>query len=229
MSDLATLAARMYPPANAEATPAPEAPPQSDLAARMYPAKSEDPEAAPEPAPVSVDELVQREPTAGEAFYTQHGGSETPPETYNAMLAERFDGLEYRARHDGNEADSQALSEGRREAAALMHELQVTKPEAQELTRTLGNWMHKPALDEDANWDNKLTTLGALEKEWGRDTQARIRLAQRTAAEACKRMPWLADLLESGAGNDIKLIKHFAEIGLRKARKASKVGGNRNG
>ena len=218
------MAARMYPDLAARSEPKPaEAPTTEDtVAARMYPA--EPPAAPAEPEAVTVDELVSRELSAAEALYSQGGHVPETPEAYSTVLGERFDQFEQQARYDRNEEDVQSLAEGRREAAALMHELQVPREEARELTQTLGDWVTKPALDENANWDNKIKSLRSLEEEWGRETQARVQLAQRTAEEACKRMPWLADLLASGAGNDPKVIKRFAEIGLRQARKGRQRG-----
>lgn len=181
-------------------------------------------------AQLSVDELVNQDQTLAQRLYGDGSMRPDSPEGYDSTLAGgAFDRLEQQARVEANQEDVQALAEGRKGAAAVMHEFGVPKEEAGEIVRELGSWHQRAPLSEDANWGRKVKALGELEKEWGRETHARIELAKRTAAEACKRMPWLADLLKAGAGNDPKLIKRFAEIGLRQARRASKVGNNRNG
>lgn len=244
MTDTDELAARLYPDMAKPAEPAvpplriaemPEPaatdsdPTPADGRGMDFHADAVDEPQAPGDAPLTVDELVSQEQTLAQRLYGDGSARPDTPEGYVSMLGETFGTLEHQARYDGNEEDTAALAAGKRETAALMHELQVPRNEARELTQALGDWHQRAPLSEDANWDRKVKTLGELEKEWGRETHARIELAKRTAAEACKRMPWLADLLKAGAGNDPKLIKRFAEIGLRQARRASKVGNNRNG
>lgn len=215
-----SLADRMYP-ATAETPPA-SAPPADTPAAEGEPTPTQPDLHADAERPteqVSVDDLVDAEQDVAERLYAQGGAVPDEPGGYQHALGERFDDLEHDARHDAREEDIASLAAGRAETAAMLHELQVPTGEAAELTRTLGDWFAKAPMDEDANWEAKAQTIDQLEAEWGQEAQARVALAQRTSAEACKRLPWLGDLLRSGAGNDPKLIKAFAEIGLRQARR----------
>ncbi|MFT3756661.1 MAG: hypothetical protein QM769_12085 [Pseudoxanthomonas sp.] len=109
-----------------------------------------------------------------------------------------------------------------------MAELRVPKQEAHEIAQVLANhseaygagkWDEVTDDDLDAGRDQVERQLRA---EWGKDYTARIALAQRVARQAAKRAPWLGDLIKGPAGNDTKLVKHFAEIGLRQARRARK-------
>ena len=242
----ASLEARMYPnlakPTDApafeigasKATPSAKAPaaqspaaPQPTMAERLYPdVNTQAPvaEAAvrPEAVQVSVEELINAEQSLAERMFAAGRPVPEAPEGYQHPLADGFDVLEADARESQNAEDIQALAAGRQEVAALMHELAVPKDAARELSRTLSDWHGRDAMTEDQRWDAKADTLDALQKEWGKEASARIKLAQQTAEEACKRLPWLNDLLRSGAGNDPTLIRRFAEIGLRNARRAKR-------
>lgn len=220
-----SLAARMYPnEAQASAAApasAPKQPRPDDLAARMYAANGDALPASPTvPSAVTVDELIAREQDAAESLYAAGGPVPESPEGYNGELGGAFDRLEFQARYDQDEADIAALAEGREQSAALLHELAVPAQEAGEITRTLGEWHGREALPEGELLDAKGRAIDQLEREWGPEAAARIELAQRTARDACKRMPWLSDLLARGAGNDPGLIRTFASIGLRNARRS---------
>lgn len=224
-----SFADRMYPstaptagpaaPA-ATGTPSPSAEPadpvrQSDTA----PAQVGDSQGAAS-TQLTVEDLLAQEQSPAQRMYADGSYRPDTPEGYDTTLGSTFEPLQYQARYDARTEDVQALAEGRKEAAAMLHELQVPTEEARELTQTLGDWFQREPQTEDQRWDAKERAIATLEKQWGKETHARVKLAQQTADEACKRLPWLADLLRSGAGNDPKLIQHFAEIGLRRARKA---------
>ncbi|MCR6661662.1 MAG: hypothetical protein NVV60_00580 [Luteimonas sp.] len=171
-------------------------------------------------APTSVDELVGRELSLGDQMYADGGIRPDTPEGYGHAVASGFDSLEFAARSEGNAEDVAALAEGKTLAGQLMHELQVPTAEAGEITRTLSGWYARGELTEDQRWDQKADTLDRLREKWGKDTDARIELAVRVSAQACKRLPWLGEILRAGAGNDPAIIERFAEIGLRQARRA---------
>jgi hypothetical protein len=195
--------------------------PEKTLAEVMYPTPTEP---ASEPAPpaieaVTVDELVAQDLPQGGALYADGGERPADPAGYDSKLGDGFNALEYEARYDGNAEHVQALADGRRDTAAVLHELQVPIEQAGELTRSLTEWHQREPQDEDTLQARQDDTRAQLQQLWGRETEARIALAQKTAIEACKRLPWLAPLLAKGAGNDPALIKRFAEIGLRQARR----------
>ena len=209
-------AAAMYP-SMAKTEAAPQVPSTTEATA------TESDEYQPPEGQIFVADLVDQELSAGDRLYAAGGPVPESADAYDAQLGgAAFDRLEYQARYDQNEADIAALAEGRQQSAAYFHELGVPLNEAGEIARSLAAWTARDALDEGALLDGKAATLAQLEREWGTETSARIELAQRVAKEASKRMPWLSDLLGSGAGNDPALIKKFAEIGLRNARRAKR-------
>ena len=218
----ASLADRMYPNEAKQDKPyTPNADTNDPVQARRERARVQagEPVEPTRSDSTTVDDLVGREQSMADRMFADGATHPDSPQGYDHTLGEAFDALSQDARYDDNEEDAAAVAEGRRETAALLHELQVPKGEAGQLVRTLRDWHGKAPKDQDALWDSKATTIDTLTKEWGKDATARVELAQRTAREACKRLPWLADLLASGAGNDPKLIKQFAEIGLRQARR----------
>ena len=89
-----------------------------------------------------------------------------------------------------------------------------------QLSIVFRDWHLRDEADEDSKHRAADTAFEQLEKEWGKETGARIELARRVAADAIKRMPWLGALLDKGAGNDVRLIRMLADIGLRKARRS---------
>lgn len=170
--------------------------------------------------PLTVDDLVNLELSDAESLYADGSTRPEEPNGYQLPLGDAFDLLEREARTEQHAEDVAALALGREQAAALLHELQVPTAEAGEIARTLGGWYRREPQSEDQRWDAKEVTTEALQKQWGPQANARVALAQQAAADACKRLPWLGPLLAAGAGNDPALIKHFAELGLRQARKA---------
>lgn len=228
-----TLADRMYP--SMAKTPAAPVPPADSPAAeapsspaKLPPSGVTVPEGLRQKLPdppervveqLTVDALIDAE-DIGEAELSGAAVVPDEPSGYDARLGEVFDSLQTAARHDGQEDDAAALMEGRAATRELLHELQVPATEAGEIARTLGAWHGREPLTEDQRLDAKDRTIAQLEAKWGATAEARVQLARKTAEDACRRLPWLADLLRAGAGSSPELIEQFAQIGLRQARKA---------
>ena len=174
------------------------------------------------PADMTIEELVAAGDPIATAMYGDGGQVPDTPSGYDAPLAGAFDGIEHDARWDGNEDEIAACMTGRRDAAAALHDMRIPAHEATLLASTFREWHLRDDAGEDAKHNAADAVFEQLEREWGRETGARIQLAQRTATEAAKRLAWLADLLNKGAGNDPRLIKTFADIGLRNARRAKR-------
>ncbi len=228
-----SLSARMYPSMQTTAAPAPAPVPakvEPAPATAAEPAKPaedvHDDTASPiGPPQLSVDELVNAEPSLAERMHSGDAGIRPDTrEGYAHALDGGFSALEQQVREVKDQEAQAALLQGRADTAALLHELEVPTKEAAEVSRVLGEWHGREALSEDQKWDEQDRTMEVLRKEFGRSTEARIVLAQEAAKKACLRLPWLADVLAKGGGNDPALIKRFADIGLRQRRKSvSKV------
>lgn len=215
-----TLADRMYASATKVERPhnitPPSAAPVPDSATAS---------ADPAPEAPSLDSLVDREPTQAERMLEQAAVVPDSPSGYDRALGAGFDAIEQAARESSDPEEIKALAEGRKVAGELLSEFGVRGDEAREITGTLSEWHGKLAsgyqMSDDVLDDSGNRAETELRGEWGKDYNARVTLARRTAAEAMKRAPWLRDLIErTPAGNDPKLIRHFAELGLRNARKA---------
>ncbi|QSX75744.1 hypothetical protein HIV01_004255 [Lysobacter arenosi] len=248
------IASRLYPnqaSANTGSAPPKTLPPGSsdqrqDLAFRMFPSMG----ATTDPisdaqngsqAPALTDhqlspaEALSADESLSERMYADGGPVLDSPEAYSgAALGATFDQLEHQARHDGNEPDAQALAEGRREASALLFEWSVPADHAHEIAMELSAWHDRWMRDElpstDQIVENGAKALSELRKTWGSQFDANLAFARTAYQQASKRLPWLADLVDSGAGNSAVLIKQFAAIGRRQARAArtgQKQSGNR--
>lgn len=138
-------------------------------------------------------------------------------------LAGQFDGLMQNVDSD----DRVLLIEGRAAAAELLLELQVPVQASREIASTLGEWSARlhagTGHDEETLARNVESSLATLRADWGNDFDAKLALARRAFEHAAKKAPWLRDVVEAGAGNDAKLIKHFADIGLRQAKRTRKA------
>lgn len=171
---------------------------------------------------MTIEELVASGDPLANAMYADGGQVPDTPSGYDAPLAAAFDGIEHEARWNGDKDEITACMTGRRDAAAALHDMRIPAHEAAQLSAAFREWHLRDDAGEDARHRAADATFEQLEREWGRETGARIQLAQRTAAEAAKRLPWLAALLDKGAGNDPRLIKTFADIGLRNARRTKR-------
>ena len=233
MSTPDDLAARMYPAATSTPPPAAHdgsAPPADGLATPAAGSSIPDTGAAHvELSRVPLDqfapdeiELMDRDPSVADALYGDGGIRPDTPGGYAHALDGGFAALERDAREAGDQVAVVALAEGRKVVAELMHELAVPTGEAKQIASAMGAWHGRELTDEQVE-DLGERAISELRAEWGKDFPAKVRMAQRAAAEATRRAPWLRDLWRTGAGNDPALIRHFAEIGLRNARKARRA------
>lgn len=181
--------------------------------------------APPAPSAAEIDraiaELVERPLSDGEQMASQAVQAGDP----TRHLGAAFDALETEARTAGNAEDAAALAEGRQVAAQLMAEFEVRQDEARQLVGALSKhhatYMDQGEIDADTVERVNADALTKLRAEWGRDFDARLALARRAAAAAMAKAPWLDELIRNtAAGSDPALIRHFADIGLRQARKA---------
>lgn len=250
-TDNATLAARLYPdlpastesltvapaanaqgstatttapaqgaaPANAGAVSAASTPPANAAAGSVSPA---DPVAAVPTINQQVDELVGRELSLAERL---HGAGQgfTDTTAAESAIGMKFEPL----MADADDADRAALREGHKAAAAALVDFGVGASDANEIAGTLSRWDERVQADRlpdlDTLHQQRDSGLDTLRQEWGEDFDAKLELARRTCHEAEKRMPWLAGLIDAGAGNDLDLIRRMADLGLRQARKARRA------
>ena len=220
-----SLATRMYPEEKPPAVNA--APAKCTISERMYPTKSgteaalHAPAEADSPEQRSVDDLVNEvESLAGRMY-----GNQTTVETavYDAKaLNQAFNGLQQHYREMESQHDVAALAEGRAQTAVLLAEMAVPVEVAHDISSGLSTWHGREPLDDMQVAEYRSKTETTLKAEWGPKYEANIKLAQAAGAEAMKRLPWLRDLFETGAGNDPKIIRHFARIGLKNARRAKR-------
>lgn len=175
-------------------------------------------EPPPEPGQLTVEEVVTHESQSQAERLLQ---PEDAPEgtDYAPALGSTFDRLDYQARYDGNQADIDAFAEGKRQAQIVLADMRVPVREAADVAHALHDWHQRGPLADDALDALRIATVKSLSDEWGVRYDANVRLAQQAAKEAMRRMPWLAGLFDGGAGNDPALIKRFAAIGLRNARR----------
>lgn len=231
-----TLASRMYPAKPVTTSP----PPPAARAGLVMPptgnatqaAGTSSPDKLPPVSDAQVDqmirdgwftpeaaELVAREVPIEERMEEAAAIRPETPEGYAHTIDPGFDALEQIARDEHNAADIAALAEGRQAAQALLHELAVPTRQAKDVVAALSGWHTRELTDEQVE-DLGDRAVAELRAEWGKDYDAKLAIAKRTASEATRRAPWLQDLWRTGAGNDPALIRHFAQIGLRNARRA---------
>lgn len=227
-TDPSTLAARLYGNTAPETdSPAPQAPPTAAPA----PEPPKPPVAAQEPRQaqpsVTVDDLVHAELDHGERIYSMGGQVLEDAAQYDGrILAGTFEPLEGQARVSNETADAEALAEGRRQTAALLHEWSVPVHEAQGIASELRDWHERlvkgSVPDAEQVEQDRERTTALLHREWGSRCAANLALARQAYESAARRMPWLRDLMEAGAGNSPQILRHFAAIGLRNARRAAR-------
>lgn len=204
----------------------------SRAAAVMYPdlAKAEapaivNPEAgtAAEPArdaPIEASDEAEAESFA-ERLYPEDG---TPPEggDYGPLVNDAFDTLERQERQapELSEENLVALREGRQQVQATLQEFGVGAPGAKELSGTFARYRELPMSDEALAVAN-VRCVQELQEAWGSKYAQNLAFAKAAYQEASKRIPWLAAEGENGAGSDPRVIKQFAAIGRRLAKRAS--------
>ncbi len=243
MTTDADLAALMYPSMN-DPTPEAAVPVVNALtqnlehaegrlltsAERMYGDSN-----APQPLPeVTVEQLTAEPLSAADLMYPDGGKALESVQDYDQQtLRESFESFEFKARHDGNDADSAALEAGRLQAATALHEMAVPSEAAHAIAGELegwhSRWMANDLPDLDQMDATREQTEAALRKEWGPEYSANLELARSAYKDAAKRIPWLRNLVEeAGAGNSAALLRQFAKIGLSSARNRRGTVGNRS-
>lgn len=177
----------------------------------------------PLPAPVAADEdpatCIEVEPESlAERLFGDDG---TPPTdgNYLPIIGSVFDELDRQARSDGVDEDLAAIAEGRQAVNTTLQELGVGAPAAQELSIALAGFHHSPVSDDGIEAANERGHKH-LQDFWGRKYDQNLAHARAGYQAAIKRVPWLKDEIENGAGSDPAVIKHFASIGRRMAGKA---------
>lgn len=208
------IAAAMYPELAGPA-PADPSPPSPDASAADHRPAGDGEEAGAIPPERTRDAIA-------EELYADGGQLHDAPAGYTPTLSSTFDPLLYQARYDHNDEAVAALTDGQRVAGELLHELRVPTHEAQQLSSDLGRWHAREPLDDDEIEQRGHDAMEALHKAWGSNFEANLAHARSAAARAMEKAPWLRDLMEKGAGNDAELIKQFAAIGKRQAKRASK-------
>lgn len=197
---------------------------------------NEHPEPLPAPAPKEAAPQNAAQAVSEEAAIEALLSAQTPAELLfdggqghvsigaaSDSLAGQFDGLMQSVDSD----DRVLLIEGRAAAAELLLELQVPVSASREIASTLGEWSARlhagTGHDEETLARNVESSLATLRTDWGSDFDAKLALARRAFEHAAQKAPWLRDVVEAGAGNDAKLIKHFADIGLRQAKRTRRA------
>lgn len=199
------------------------------LAERMYPEADKAAPSGDALVQLALDrfapselELLDREQPIEDRMAEAGAVQLEEPAGYEAVLSPGFDALEQEARATHNAEDIKALAEGRKVAAELMHALAVPTQQAKEVVSAMSAWRGRELTEEQVE-DLGERTVAELRAEWGKDYEAKLRMAQRAATEATRQAPWLAELWRTGAGNDPALVRHFAGVGLRAARKARRA------
>jgi len=193
------------------------------LAARLYgqpapagPSAPAMPVADPalQPPAARAQGVAQTPGDLSEALYSGEGAGVNASTYDGAALGSAFDSLEHEARSEGDTDTAEALREGRREAAALLAELQVPTHEAKTIAIALAEVARSPQSPEalEVHRERAATTLRA---EWGDRYDSELRVARAAYAHASRRLPWLAELIEAGAGNNPAVIRAFAGMGRR--------------
>jgi hypothetical protein len=100
---------------------------------------------------------------------------------------------------------------------ATLREWGVGGPATRELSAAMASYRREPQ-SEEAMGETGARTEARLRETWGRNYERNVQFARDAFNAACKRMPWLAEEMDNGAGNDATVIQHFARIGRRMAK-----------
>ncbi|MFT4247680.1 MAG: hypothetical protein QM581_06525 [Pseudomonas sp.] len=174
---------------------------------------------------VTLDQLVNEPQSMAQVMYADGGHVLGDVGQYHGKLGETFDSLDRVAREDGTPEDIASIAEGRQVAAELAHELRVPVSELREVNRELADWSLRLRAGDTLSAADRLEvrhrTEAELKAEWGREYTARMQLARQVYQRAVVKAPWLKDLMNAGAGDSPTVLRHFAAIGLRAARRGS--------
>lgn len=229
MSTDAEIAAILYPSSSQPTRPSAATAPSS-TATVLY---SQDAAgASPRPAQAPANQTQQPARVApqeasgankDEAANALYGlGSTDAAASYDPALSTGFDALEYQARFDGNAEDTAALREGRKESESILREWGASDVEAKGLAASFSEYATREPLSDEAVDQANQRTEATLRAEWG-DSYAENLTAARSAYQAaCARLWWLPELIERGPGSQVDVVRHFASLGKRRARKAGK-------
>lgn len=182
---------------------------------------------APKPETSHVDKVLdearaQGESIAGasdellaEKLYPSGGDAGAPLGDYDHMLGQMYDPLETHHRGIKDDEGVRLVQEGRAATNAALKEYAVGQSEAGRLMTTLNDFYANP---RDAESIERLSevTFSTLRAELGTRADAYVAGAKRVADELSRKVPGFREILESGAGSDIGVIKVLANAARRK-------------
>lgn len=156
---------------------------------------------------------------AARLFPDPTGGS--PPgdggvDAYGPVLNAVFDGLEYRARFDGDEQEIAELRQDKQALGRAFASLKVGEGAARELLALVRDYNGNPRDEKSAAAENS-RTVEILKDTWGDDAPRMARAAQEVVSRIDSYVPGFARFIAgSGAGNNAALLKRLAAIGVSK-------------
>lgn len=209
------LASKLYPAMaqeTAPASPSREIPPAE-------PAHAREDNSAASPAHTPAREEDDLEPLTPAEKLHSFDGSPPSDGAYDFAVAPVFDELGRMALGEGQADAMPAIAEGRQQVATVMAELGVGGPGAKELAGIFGRYWREPVEDPTAQGERTESQLRAL---WGSEYSINLTRARRAFDAAAERIPWLREEAKNGAGNDLRVIQHFAAVGRRMALKAKR-------
>lgn len=216
--------ARLYP------SLAPETPqPHADPAMQVYTHPTSRAQLRSEPAELQPSEFTQEQEAAARKYYPttwpqpepQKSGEQAKPadETAegagdSAALFPDWDAAATQARESGDTQTADRIDEAKGVVTQLFADYGVEPAEQSQITAIL---REQPAERTEAEIQAMHTVAMAdLQRAWGDETARKVAIAQRVAKEAIERAQWLEDMLDSGVGNDVRLVRLFAAIGERR-------------
>lgn len=154
---------------------------------------------------------------AARLFPDPTGGS--PPgdgsvNAYEPVLTEVFDGLEYKARFDGDEQEIAELRQDKRNLGRAFASLKVGAGAAQELLALVRDYNENPRDEKNAEAERS-RTVEVLKDAWGDDADRMARAAQAVVSRIDSYVPGFARFIAgSGAGSNAALLKRLGAIGV---------------
>jgi hypothetical protein len=207
--------ARMYEQADKpvkpqrDGTAAPAVPAGAALAVLQAPASEVD----TAPPVIKPPEPDPDEESPAERLYD--GGEPPADGNYEPLVRQAFGSLEVEERD--NPEHMAAIAQGREQVVETLREWGVGAPATRELSAAIASYRREPQ-SEEAMGETGARTEARLRETWGSNYDKNVRFARAAFNAACQRMPWLAEEMDNGAGNDATVIQHFARIGRRMAR-----------